>query len=89
LGLACVGEKDNEVLVHEVVRILVEKGGADITLQDDLGDDAVYLSRKSVSIALYLRQQAQVEFNRQVLETPKSMLQWAIHDLQPPSVIQN
>lgn len=75
-----MGNGSQQTPVLDVVRILMEIGESDLSIQDDIGDDCLQHSRTIPAVDSYLREQGKLppslgheKFTRQVA------LNWAIH----------
>ena len=79
---------DHEPLL-ELVRVLIEYGGSDPTIQDSIGDDCLYHIRRSTTIPRYLRLQSPMPcgFNDSG-NGPVSALQWAVVECACPEKIK-
>jgi hypothetical protein len=83
LMLAAIGDKSNEELLLRVLGLLVEYG-ADISYQDPLGDDAIYLLREAPRAAEYLRRLDRIEYHSAAPTLAAgSEILWAIETHQP------
>lgn len=89
LALACMGDRFDHEPLLELVRVLIEHGGSDPTIQDSIGDDCLYHIRRSTTIPRYLRLQSFVPcgFNDSGNDLV-SALHWAVVECACPEKIK-
>jgi hypothetical protein len=84
-----MGDRFGHEPLLDLVRVLIEHGGSDPTIQDSIGDDCLYHIRRSTTIPRYLRRQSSVpcEFNDPG-NGLVSALHWAVVECACPKKIK-
>jgi len=84
-----MGDRFEHKPLLELVRVLIEHGGSDPTIQDSIGDDCLYHMRRSNTIPRYLRLQSSVPCGSNDPENdPVSALHWAVVECASPEMIE-
>lgn len=87
LALACIGDRSAETSVLDLVRVLVERGNSDISIQDEIGDDCLHHTRTLPLISSYLRAQGHLSWRSQKSRC-QNELSWAVYSCAPTSEIK-
>lgn len=83
-----MGDRFDSVSLLNLVRMLIEYGGLDPTIQDSIGDDCLFHIRRSTTISKYIRLHNSIKVDRELTTDPGTALRWAVVDCACPKKIE-